>query len=146
MNYLLIEDALVMTSKMMGKQVNCAVLLTEKNIFVLPYKAVGVFGVLATVQTHDFFNGRPLNEGIKKLISSLNSNEEINTEFSKLLENDKRYVYPVNEAKSIKVKGFLGKKTAMYRRSLNDYMSIGPKKKDLGIQLKEWVEANYTKN
>lgn len=142
-DYLFISDALANSSQQLGKQINCALVLTPQNIYMIPYKSVGVFGILGTISTHKFFENKSIKEGIQDLINSKESISTLESELNTLLEGDSRYVYPVKEAKSIKVMGFLGKKTTTYRKSLTNYMSFSPKLKEEGKQLKIWVKSKY---
>lgn len=144
-DYLLIEDALMMSSKQLGKQVYSASVMTPNYIFVVPKKAVGMFLVVNTIQTHDFFQGVAIEEGLKKLIASTSNVDELEAKMKELLENDERYVFPISEAKTIKVKGFFGKKTLMYRVNARTYTGVNPKTKKEGLAMSEWYVGNYAK-
>lgn len=144
-DYLLIEDALVMSSKQLGKQVWSASVMTPNFIFVVPKKAVGMYGIVYTVQNHDFFQGVAIEEGLKRFISEISSVDELESKMKQLLENDERYVFPISNAKTIKVKGFFGKKTLMYRVSARTYVGINPKSKKEGLAMSEWYVGNYSK-
>ncbi len=144
-DYLFLDDVMGMNSKQIGKQIHSCSVLTPNYIFVIPKKAVGMFVIVNTIKTHDFFQGGDIANGVKKMINASDNIVALEESFKSLLENDERYVYPIEEAKTIKVKGFLGRKTLMYRKSAMNHMSISPKGKAIGKDLVEWHLGNYEK-
>lgn len=134
---LLIEDALAMNSKMPMKQIFSCVVCTKKFYFVVPTKTIGMFVIFDTIKNHAFFEGLSIPEGLKKLINEAASVSELENKLKELLQNDDKYIFDLSEAKSTKIKSFLGKKTYMYRKS-KSWASFSPKTKADGKALVEF--------
>jgi len=115
-----------MSSKAPMKRIDCAVVATKNYVFLVPVKSVGFFVVLNTIKTHQLFEGKSVHQGIEDLIASCSSPSEIEEKFCALLEDNPMYVFKISELSTFKIKGFLGKHTAMMRRSLKEYASILP--------------------
>lgn len=137
---LLIEDALAMNSKMPMKQIHSCVLCTKTHFFIVPTKTIGMFVIFDTIKNHSFFDGLTIQEGIKKMIDEAENLEELTAKMSELLNGDEKYIYNIEEAKSAKIKSFLGKKTYMYRQP-RSWASFSPKSKAEGKALVEYYEA-----
>lgn len=138
-DYLLIEDALAMNSKMPMKQIYSCVICTKDYFFIVPTKSIGVFVIFNTIKDHDFFKGLSIPEGLKRLANEAENVQELEDKLKELLENNENYIFDLSEAKSVKIKGFLGKKTLTYRKGMG-YASFTPKKKDAGKALKEFYD------
>ncbi|MBD3636670.1 MAG: hypothetical protein HUJ25_04955 [Crocinitomicaceae bacterium] len=136
---LLVEDALAMNSHMPMKQVHSCVVCTKNFYFVVPTKTVGMFVLFDTIKNHAFFEGLSIQDGLKKLISETSSVDELESKLKELLENNDKYIFDLSEAKSTKIKGFLGKKTFMYRRS-KSWASFSPKTKAAGKLLADFYD------
>jgi hypothetical protein len=130
-DYLLIENALTMHSKSPLTQIYSCVICTKNHFFVVPTKSVGTFVIFNTIKDHAFFQGMTILEGLKKLITETEKVEELEVKLSQILESNDNYVYMLSEAKSLKIKSFLGKKTFMYRKG-KSWASFNPKSKDEG--------------
>lgn len=131
---LLIEESMTMHSKMPMKQIYSCVVCTKDKFFIIPTKSVGMFVLFNTIKNHAFFEGMTIPQGLKKLIAESESSTELENKLSELLENNEKYIYTLSDAKSIKIKGFLGKKTLTFRES-GSWASFSPKKKDAGKEL-----------
>lgn len=138
-DYLLIEDALSMNSKMPLKQIYSCVVCTKDYFFVVPTKSIGTFVIFDTIKNHDFFNGLSIPEGLKRMANDAGDVGELEDKLKDLLENNENYIYDLNEAKSRKIKGFLGKKTLTYRKGMG-WASFSPKTKADGKALAAFYE------
>lgn len=136
---LIIEDALAMNSRMPMKQIHSCVLCTKDYYFVVPTKTIGMFVIFDTIKNHAHFEGLTIPEGIRKMINESENVGELETKMSELLQNDDKYIFKLADAKSKKIKSFLGKKTYMYRKP-KSWASFGPKSKDEGKALVEFYE------
>lgn len=134
MDRLLIEDALAMNSRMPMKQIYSCVVCTKDYFFVVPTKTIGMFVIFDTIKNHAFFEGASIPEGLKKLMAETESVTDLENKMKELLNNDDKYVYQLSEAKSVKIKGFLGKKTLTYRLP-KQWASFSPKKGAVGKEL-----------
>jgi len=100
-----------MNSKQPMKNIDVAIVATKKYLFFVPKKTVGMFFVLNTIKTHKLFEGVDIEQGVKNLIEQSNSLEELESSMIALLENDEKYVHHIEDKKSFKFRGFLGKHT-----------------------------------
>ena len=125
---LLIEEALAMHSAMPMKQIHSAVICTKDYYFVIPTKSIGMFVIFNTIKDHSFFDGLSIPEGLRKTINEAENVSDLENKIKDLLENNDKYIFKLSEAKSVKIKSFLGKKTLMYRKP-KSWASFGPKKK-----------------
>lgn len=141
-DYLLIEDAMSMTSKAPMKQIYSCVVCTNDYFFVVPTKSVGMYIIFDSIKNHSFFDGLSVLEGLKKLTKEAENVQALESQLIELLENDPKYVYKLSEAASNKIKGFLGKKTFMYRRpTKTSWGSFSPKSKAEGKALAAFYEG-----
>jgi len=131
---LLIEDAMSMHSKMPMKQIYSCVVCTKDKFYIVPTKSVGMFVIFNTIKNHAFFEGMTIPQGLNKMISETETAEELDTKLSELLENNENYIHTLADAKSVKIKGFLGKKTLTMRQG-GTWASFSPKKKQAGKDL-----------
>lgn len=134
---LIIEEAMAVNSKMPMKQIYSTVLCTKNYFFVVPTKTVGMFVIFDTIKNHKHFEGLTISEGIKKMMNESETVADLEEKMKDLLENNENYIYDLNEAKSTKIKGFLGKKTFMYRKP-KSWSSFSPKSKAEGKALAEF--------
>lgn len=134
---LIIEDAMAMNSKMPMKQIYSCVVCTKDYFFVVPTKTVGMFVIFDTIKNHSHFEGLTIQEGLKKMRNESESAEDYENKLKDLLDNNDNYIFKLDEAKSTKVKGFLGKKTFMYRKP-KSWSSFSPKSKAEGKALAEF--------
>jgi hypothetical protein len=134
---LLIEDALAMNSKMPLKQIYSCVLCTKDYFFVIPTKSVGMFVIFETVKNHSHFEGLTIYEGLKKLQNDAKDVADLEAKTKDLLENDEKYIFELSQATKLKISGFLGKKTLMYRKG-KSWGSFNPKSKAEGKKMAEF--------
>jgi hypothetical protein len=131
---LLIEDALAMNSKMPMKQIYSCIVCTKNYFFVVPTKTIGMFVIFNTIKENALFENLSIQEGLKNLIEDADNVEAIESKLITLLEDDENYIFNLSEAKSTKIKSFLGKKTYMYRKP-KSWSSFSPKSSKVGKSL-----------
>lgn len=136
---LLIENAMAMHSKMPMKQIYSCIVCTKDYYFVVPTKSVGMFVLFNTIKNHAFFEGMTIQEGLKKLIQEAETAQEVESKMKELLEEDEKYIFKLSEATKLKISGFLGKKTLMFRLG-KSWSSFSPKSKADGKALKEFYD------
>ncbi|MEZ4921773.1 MAG: hypothetical protein R2780_01260 [Crocinitomicaceae bacterium] len=141
MDRLFIEDALAMNSKMPMKQIYSCVVCTYNYFFIVPTKTIGMFIIFDTIKNHSFFEGISIQEGLKKLVHEARDVKELEDKLKDLLNNDEKYIYDLNLASSKKIKGFIGKKTFMYRMP-KSWASFSPRSKAEGKELAAFY-SNY---
>ena len=110
-NYVSYDSGILMSSKQPMKQADVAVVGTKDYLFFVPKKTVGMFLVLNTIKTHQFFAGVSVEEGVKKLIAQAADTDELEKSLVALLEDDEKYVHRLADKSSFKFRGFLGKHT-----------------------------------
>ncbi|MGV3631659.1 MAG: hypothetical protein ACO1O6_10640 [Bacteroidota bacterium] len=108
-DYVFYESGMMMNSRQPMKQMDVAVVGTKNYVFFVPKKTVGLFFVLNTIKTHQYFAGVSIEDGVRKLVSEASSVDELEKSMIALLEDDEKYVYEVGAQKSFKFRGFLGK-------------------------------------
>ena len=128
-NSLLIDHGMALTSKSPMTHIESAVVCTKDKVYVFPKKSTGNFVILNTVKSHSFFEGKSVEEGLKKVISEASSDAELESTLSDLLENNEKYILDLNAATKKSIKGFLGKKTLMVRNG-KSWTSFSPKGKE----------------
>jgi hypothetical protein len=70
-----------------------------------------MFVILNTIKTHKYFEGVSIEEGVKNLIKNSDTVSDLEKSFIALLEDDDKYVHRIEDKKSFKFRGFLGKHT-----------------------------------
>jgi len=110
-DYVYYESGLMMNSKQPMKNTDVCLVSTKDYVFYVPKKSVGMFVVVNTIKTHQFFDGVTIEEGVKKVIENAASVEDLEKSMIALLEDDEKYVHKIADKKSFKFKGFLGKHT-----------------------------------
>lgn len=110
-DYVFYEKAFVMNSKQPMMRSYATVVGTKNYVFFVPTKTIGMFFILDTIKNHSFFQGVSIPDGVKKLIDSAASVEELEESLKALLQEDEKYVHFIPEWPSFKFKGFLGKHT-----------------------------------
>lgn len=110
-DFLYYESGLMMNSKQPMKSVDTCCVATKDYIFFVPKKSVGMFVILNTITTHQYFDGVSITEGVRKLVDNASTVEELEKSMIALLENDEKYVHKIADKKSFKFRGFLGKHT-----------------------------------
>lgn len=133
----LVEDSIGMNSKMPMKQIYSSVVCTKNYFFVVPTKSIGTFILFNSIKEHSFFDGISIPEGLKKMINECEDVGQLEDKLKDLLENNDNYIFDLSEAKSKKIKSFLGKKTFMYRKGMG-WASFSPKSKATGKLLVEF--------
>lgn len=110
-DYVVYDETFVATSKQPMKHSYATLVATKNKLFLVPTKTIGLFLILDTIKTHSFFQGVPISEGVRKIIASANTIEELEDSFSALLQDDPKYVYVLEEWPIFKFQSFLGKHT-----------------------------------
>lgn len=110
-DYAFYESALMLNSKQPMKNIDVCLVSTKDYIFYIPKKTVGMFVILNTIKTHQFFDGVSVEQGVRNLIDQAESVSALESSFIALLEDDEKYVHKIADKKSFKIKGFLGKHT-----------------------------------
>lgn len=128
-DYVYYESGLMMNSKQPMKNVDVCLVSTKDYVFYIPKKSVGMFLVLNTIKTHQYFEGLSIEEGVKNLISKADSVEELEKSLIALLEDDEKYVHKIADKKSFKFKGFLGNHTVRMSTGGTNWSSVMAKGK-----------------
>lgn len=123
-DYAFYESGMMMSSKQPMKQVDVVTVGTKNYVFFVPTKTVGLFLVLNTIKTHQFFAGVSIEDGVKKLIAESAAPEDLEKSMIALLEDDEKYVFDLNEQKSFKFRGFLGKHTLRMSKGGANWASV----------------------
>ncbi len=131
---LLVEEALAMNSKMPMKQIYSCIVCTKNHFFVIPTKSIGMFVIFNTIKNHAYFDGLSIFEGLKKMINEAENVEDLEAKIAELLEQDEKYIFKLEDATKLKISGFLGKKTLMFRKG-KSWASFSPKSKAGGKEL-----------
>jgi hypothetical protein len=136
---LLITEALGINANSPLKRIISSVVCTKDYYFVVPTQSIGTFVIFDTIKNHSFFDGLSIPEGLKQMIDEATNVHELEDKIKVLLENNQNYIYKLSEAKGLKLKSFLGKKTMMYKRGFG-WESFSPKSKDEGKLLVEFYK------
>lgn len=131
---LLIEEAMAMNSKMPLKQIYSCILCTKDYFFIFPTKSVGMYVVFTSTKSHSHFEGLSIHEGLRKTIKEATDVASLENDLKELLENDEKYIHKLADATKLKISGFLGKKTLMFRKG-KSWVSFSPKSKAGGKDL-----------
>ena len=123
-DYVYYDSGLMMNSKQPMKNVDVCLISTKDYVFYVPKKSVGMFVVLNTITTHQYFDGVSIEEGVKKIINHSNSAEELENSLIALLENDEKYVHKIADKKTFKFRGFFGKHTLRMSTGGTNWSSI----------------------
>jgi len=105
------DSGLMLNSKQPMKNVDVCLVSTKDYVFYIPKKTVGMFVILNTIKTHKYFEGVSIEEGVKNLIKNSDTVSDLEKSFIALLEDDDKYVHRIEDKKSFKFRGFLGKHT-----------------------------------
>ena len=110
-DYVCYDSGLMLSSKQPLKNTDVCLVSTKDYVFYVPKKSVGMFVVLNTIKTHQFFEGVSIEQGVRNVIDKSESSEELEKSMIALLEDDEKYVHKIADKKSFKFQGFLGKHT-----------------------------------
>ena len=110
-DYVVYDSGMMMNSKQPMQNLDVCLVSTKNHVFYVPKKSVGMFLVLNTIKTHQYFEGVTIEQGVRKLIDKSETVEELEKSLTALLEDDEKYVHNIAEKKSFKFRGFLGKHT-----------------------------------
>ena len=110
-DYVVYDSGMMMNSKQPMQNVDVCLVSTKDYIFYVPKKSVGMFVILNTIKTHQFFDGVTIEEGVKRLIEKSENTQDLEKSMTALLEDDEKYVHKIADKKSFKFRGFLGKHT-----------------------------------
>lgn len=120
------DNAIMITSQAPMQRLDVCVVATQNYVFALPKKSVGFYMVMNTVKTHQLFQGKTMEEGVKELIARAEDVQDLEKSLSNLLENDEKYVYRVHGNSSFKFRGFFGKHTLRIGITRMKWSSFGP--------------------
>lgn len=123
-DYVVYDSGLMMNSKQPMQNVDVCLVSTKNYVFYIPKKSVGMFVILNTIKTHQFFDGVSIVEGVRKLIDKAETVEELEKSLIALLEDDEKYVHKIADKKSFKFKGFLGKHTLRMSTGGTNWSSV----------------------
>jgi hypothetical protein len=135
-DYVVYDSGLMMNSKQPMKQVDVCLVSTKDYVFYVPKKTVGMFVVLNTIKTHQLFEGKSIEQGVKDLIASAESVDALEKSMIALLEDDDKYVHKIADKKSFKFKGFLGKHTVRMSTGGANWSSVMAKGKGLSKEFR----------
>ena len=135
-DYVFYESGLLINSKQPLKNADVCTVSTKDYVFFVPKKTTGMFVVLKTIKTHQFFDGVSIEQGVRALIDKAETVQDLESSLTALLEDDEIYVHKIAEKTSFKFKGFLGKQTLMMRESMKKYSSVSPNGKGNGKEFK----------
>ena len=139
---ILITEAIGINANSPLKKIFSSIVCTEDYYFVVPTKSIGTFVIFDTIKNHSFFDGLSIPEGLKKMINDTTDVHVLEDKIKDLLENQENYIYKLSEAKGLKLKSFLGKKTMMYKRGFG-WGNFSPKSKDEGKLLVEFYDGAF---
>lgn len=120
------DNAMLITSKTPLQRLDVCIVATRNYVFAVPMKSIGMYVIVNTIKTHQFFQGTTIPEGVKGLIANSNSIGELENSLKALLEDNPLYMYPVNGNSSFKFRGFLGKHTLRIGIDKLRWASFGP--------------------
>lgn len=135
-DYYFADDGTMITIKSPMKHAMVCIVGTKNYVFTIPYKSVGTFVVVNTFKTHQYFDGVSIQDGVQKLIAESESPQALEESLIVLLEEDEKYVYKIDEMKSFKFKGFLGRHTVRMARSKMHWATVSPKKKAMSKEFR----------
>ena len=123
-DYVVYDSGLMMNSKQPMQNVDVCLVSTKDYVFYIPKKSVGMFVVLNTIKTHQFFEGLTIEQGVRNLISKSESVADLEKSLTALLEDDEKYVHKIADKKSFKFRGFLGKHTLRMSTGGTNWSSV----------------------
>lgn len=123
-DYVIYDSGMMMNSKQPMQNVDVCLVSTKNYIFYVPKKSVGMFVILNTIKTHQFFDGVSIEEGVRKLIDKAETVEDLEKSMTALLEDDEKYVHKIADKKSFKFRGFLGKHTLRMSTGGTNWSSV----------------------
>lgn len=138
LDYVYYESGLMLNSKQPMKNIDVCLVSTTDYIFYVPKKTVGTFVVLNTIKTHQFFDGVSVEQGVRNIVDHAESIEHLERSMIALLEDDEKYVHKIEDKKSFKFKGFLGKHTLRMSTGGTNWSSIMAKGKGNSKEFREF--------
>ncbi len=135
MNTLLIEQTIVITSSAPGKQFQSSVVCFEDSFYIVLHVDAYTFGVDVNPIASYNFGNNGVPEGLRSIMGSCSTEEELKGKLLGLLQNNMRCVVNFSDYKKVKIKGFLGVKTLKAMNSAMSYVSFNATKE----QAKELV-------
>lgn len=138
--YVFYREGLLMSSKQPMKNVDVSVVSTPNYIFFVPIKSVGLFLIVNTITTHQYFQDVSVPDGVQRLVEEATSQEDLEKSFIALLEDDEKYVHKIADKKKFKFNGFLGKHTLRMSTGGGNWTSIMPKGKGTSKEFRAYHE------
>jgi hypothetical protein len=129
-------SGMMMNSKQPMKNVDVCLVSTKDYVFYVPKKSVGMFVVLSTITTHQFFEGVSIEEGVSAIIKDSDSVQDLEKSMIALLEDDDKYVHKIADKSSFKFKGFLGKHTVRMSTGGTNWSSVMANGKGLSAEFR----------
>ena len=129
-----------MSSKQPMKNVDVCVVSTHDYVFFVPKKSTGMFLVLNTITTHQYFQDCSVEDGVGKLVQEAESKDSLEKSLIALLEDDEKYVHKLADKKKFKFNGFLGKHTLRMSEGGTNWASIMPKGKGVSKEFRAFHE------
>lgn len=126
----------MMSSESPLKQYDGVFIGTKNYVFIIPKKSVGFYYFVTTFKSHAYFKDYSVEEGCSKLISEINTVEELENTFVELLENDSKYVHLLSEKAWVKLNKFFSTFNFRFGKSKMNWSATVIKGKDKGNELK----------
>ena len=123
-DYVCYDSGLMMNSKQPMKNVDVCLVSTKDYVFYVPKKSVGMFVVLNTITTHQYFDGVSIEQGVRTVVDNSESAEDLEKSMIALLEDDEKYVHKIADKKKFGFKGFLGKHTLRMSTGGSNWSSV----------------------
>lgn len=137
-DYLVYYGSTLINSSAPLKNCDACIVCTKNYVFCIPKQTIGVYAILVTFKTHNLFEGVSIEEGVKKLVESSGSVEELEKSFIALLEDDAKYVHKLSDMKSFKFRGVFGKHTVRMSTGGLNWTSVSPKGKGTSGEMRKF--------
>lgn len=137
-DYVYYDSGLMMNSKQPMKQIDVCLVSTKDYVFYIPKKSVGMFVVLNTIKTHQFFDGVSIEEGVQKIIADSSTPQDLEKSLIALLEDDEKYVHKISDKKAFKFRGFFGKHTLRMSTGGTNWSSVMANGKGLSKEFRAY--------
>lgn len=137
-DYVLCENAVLMSSKAPTSQTKGICLGTKDYIFFIGTQTLGFYPMLQTIRNHRVFEGVSVEDGIATLIGMASSVEALETSFSELLENNPKYVHRISSYDKFFISGIFIKNNLRLVKSRFDFNACILKPKAVAKEFREF--------
>lgn len=137
-DYFYCSTGIMFSSQSGFKRIDCCLLATPSKIFVIPTKSVGTYVLFNTIKTHQYFQGKDIDEGLREVINGCDSIEQLEKSISALLNHDEKYITPVQGNSSFRFSGFFGKQTLRIGITKMKWISFSCYKKADSVQFRKY--------